>query len=208
MKELILHGYELLTVILPFVIVFILLRQIYKCKKIEKVKSHFIMVFIFSVYIFVVFYFTGVATIFDLQRYGIQIDTRQINLLPFSKDIDVVAYIENILLFIPFGCMLPFIWTNTYKLRYTVLSGFTFSLLIEISQLFNNRQTDIDDLLLNTLGVLLGYLLFKLFAHVMKRNDKPGNYYNCELIIHVIAMFLGHFLLFNEFGLAKILYGF
>lgn len=123
MKELILQGYELLTVLLPFVIVFILLSQIYKCKKTKKVKGHFFIIFIFSVYIFAVFYYTGAATI---QRFGIQLNTGQINLLPFSKDIDVVAYIENILLFIPFGYMLPFIWTNTYKLKHTVLSGLPF----------------------------------------------------------------------------------
>lgn len=207
MKELILKGYELLTIMLPFVIVFMLLGQTYKCKKIT-VKGHFFMVFIFSVYILTVFYFTGVGTIFDVHRYGIQINAGQINLLPFSKDIDLVAYLDNILLFVPFGYLLPFIWTNTNKLKYAVLSGFSFSLLIELSQLFNNRRTDIDDLLLNTLGALLGYLLFKLFTRVTKRNDKPVNYFKYELIIYVIAMFIGHFLLFNEFGLAKILYGF
>jgi glycopeptide antibiotics resistance protein len=126
----------------------------------------------------------------------------------FSKDIDFVAYLENILLFIPFGCLLPFIWTDTNNLKCVVLSGFFFSLLIEISQLFNNRRTDIDDLMLNTFGALLGYLLFKLFARVTKRNDKLVNNNKYEFIIYVIAMFFGHFLLFNEFGLAKILYDF
>lgn len=207
MKNLILEGYEFLTIILPFVIVFVLLGQKYKCKKIT-VKGHFFMVFIFSVYILAVFYFTGAGTIFNLHRYGIKLNTEQINLLPFSKDIDFVAYLENILLFVPFGFLLPYIWTNMNKLKYAVMSGFSFSLLIELSQLFNNRRTDVDDLLFNTFGALLGYSLFKLFAIITKQNDKQVIYYKNESIIYVIAMFIGHFLLFNEFGLAKILYDF
>ncbi|MBO5450368.1 MAG: VanZ family protein [Lachnospiraceae bacterium] len=34
--------------------------------------------------------------------------------------------------------------------------------MIETSQLFLNRQTDVDDLMLNTVGVILGLLLYKL----------------------------------------------
>lgn len=208
MNNLLLKSYECLTVILPFLITFVILSSIYKHKKIPQTKGRFLMLFIFTLYIFAVFYFTGVGTIFDLQRYGILLNAGQINLLPFSKDIDIVAYFFNILLFIPFGFLLPFIWFDTYGLKYTVLSGLSFSLLIEISQLFNNRRTDIDDLLLNTLGTLIGYLLFKMFTHITKRTIRPVNHFKYESAIYILAIFLGHFMMFNEFGLAKILYGF
>lgn len=208
MNDLLLKGYDYLTVILPFLITFVILNLVYKHKKIPHTKGRFLKLAIFIMYICAVFYFTGVGTMFDLLRYGIRLNAGKINLVPFSRDIDVVAYFLNVLLFVPYGFLLPFIWSNINKLKYTVLSGFSFSLLIEISQLFNNRQTDIDDLIMNTLGTLIGYLLFSVFIHVTKRTVHPVTYFKYEPVIYILAVFFGHFLTYNEFGLAKILYGF
>ncbi len=203
MNDLILKGYEFLTVILPIVIAYVIVNI-----KSPKIKGYFIKIFIFSVYIFAVFYFTGAGTIFDLQRYGIELHNEHINLLPFSNEIEMVSYALNILLFVPFGVLLPFIWPNTDKLKSIALSAFSFSLLIEASQLFNNRATDVDDLMLNTFGALVGYLLFKLFMHMVKWTYRPVKNIKWEPAIYIIVMFLGHFLLFDMLGMAKILYGF
>ena len=208
MNNLLLKGYECLTVILPFLITFVTLNLVYKNKKISQPKERFLFLAVFIMYIFTVFYFTGVGTVFDLKRYGIQLNANQINLLPFSKDINITAYFLNVLLFVPFGLFLPFIGSNIDKLKHTVHSGFSFSLLIEISQLFNNRRTDIDDLILNTLGTLIGYLLFRVLIRITKRTVHPVTYFKYEAVIYILVAFLGHFLMFNEFGLAKILYGF
>ncbi|NFH31516.1 VanZ family protein, partial [Clostridium sporogenes] len=84
----------------------------------------------------------------------------------------------------------------------------SFSMFIEITQLLNNRSTDIDDLILNTIGGLIGYGIYKMFVCVMK--SEPESYDCCkwEPIIYIVVMFMGRFLLFNEFGFAKLLYGF
>ena len=87
-----------------------------------------------------------------------------------------------------------------------LLYGFCFSLLIEISQLCNHRRTDVDDLIMNTLGTILGYLLFLFFIKITKWDHKRSDYSRYEPIIYMGIMFLGRFLLFNEFGLVKILY--
>lgn len=208
MNNLLLISYEFLTVALLFFITYFALNLVHKKKGIHQTKGRFLKLSVFIIYIFGVFYFTGVGTIFDLQRYGIQLNADQINLVPFSRDIDTTAYVLNLLLFVPFGFLLPFVWPNIKKLSYVVFSGFSFSLLVEISQLFNNRQTDIDDLILNTLGTLMGYLLFHLFMRASKRMVKPVTCLRVEPAIYILATFLGHFLLFNEFGAAKVLYGF
>ena len=132
----------------------------------------------------------------------------KVNLLPFSREIDVAEYILNILLFIPLGFLLPIIWPNTNKIKQVVLSGVSFSLLIELSQLFTNRQTDIDDVLMNTLGTILGYLLFSILIRIVKKTFPSGNHFKYEPTIYILSVFFGHFLMFNELGLAKILYGF
>ena len=63
-------------------------------------------------------------------------------------------------MFIPFGIFIPLLWDISNKK--VIIYGFLSSLFIEISQLFLTRGTDIDDLILNTCGVLLGLLLYKL----------------------------------------------
>ena len=52
----------------------------------------------------------------------------------------------------------------------------SFSLAIELNQLLNNRITDIDDVFTNTLGAIVGYViyrvLFKMFKMICKREEK------------------------------------
>ncbi|WP_058952762.1 VanZ family protein [Clostridium tyrobutyricum] len=144
--------------------------------------GHIIIVYIFVYYITVVLIFTGIPSISDIvhNRFGIitpnglSFPRSEINLIPFRWITDGVrTYIENILLFIPFGFMLPCIWKKYEVLRKTALFGITFSLIIELSQLFNSRITDIDDLLMNTLGALVGWVIFRLMKeHLSKLQNK------------------------------------
>jgi glycopeptide antibiotics resistance protein len=207
-NDLLLIGYEGLTIILPFLITYAILSFIYRHKNIPQPKRKFLLLLVFIIYIFGALYFTGVGTIFDIQRHGMQLKSGQINLLPFSKEIDVVEYLLNILLFIPLGFLLPIIWPDTNKIKLIVLSGVSFSLLIELSQLFTNRRTDIDDVLMNTIGTILGYLLFCILIRLVKKTFPSGNHLKYEPAIYILSVFFGHFLMYNELGMAKILYGF
>ncbi len=72
----------------------------------------------------------------------------------------------NILLLLPLGAMLPFLWKRFESPKKTILFGFCFSLCIEILQLLSGlvgnrgRVFDIDDILLNTVGICLGFIIF------------------------------------------------
>lgn len=206
MNENILKLYEFLTVLTPLLILYIIRNKQYKKKGIAGTKSYFVLLLLFTCYIYAVFYLTGAGTLFDLNMYGIEVRANEVNLLPFSKNIDLSGYLLNILLFVPLGFLMPVIWPKTGKFPYMLLYGFCFSLLIEISQLCNHRRTDVDDLIMNTLGTILGYLLFLFFIKITKWDHKRSDYSRYEPIIYMGIMFLGRFLLFNEFGLVKILY--
>ncbi len=139
---------------------------------------HIASVCIFVYYLTGVLSFTGIPSITDIlhNNYGIitpkglNFRPEEINLIPFRWIAEGVrTYLENILLFIPFGFMLPCIWKKYEGLRQTVFSGFTFSLIIELSQLFNIRITDIDDLLMNTLGAFIGWIIFKLLQKYLAK---------------------------------------
>lgn len=89
--------------------------------------------------------------------------TMTVNLIPFVDLFsDPSQYFANILLFVPFGFLFPFLAPKN-RLHSTLLWGIGFSCSIEILQAFCLRTPDINDLLMNTLGVLLGYFLFAFF---------------------------------------------
>ena len=72
----------------------------------------------------------------------------------------------NMLLLFPLGAMLPMLWEKFRSCTKTVFFAFCLSLSIETMQLLSGylgnigRAFDIDDVLLNTLGALLGFLLY------------------------------------------------
>lgn len=80
---------------------------------------------------------------------------------------DEIIYINllgNLLIFAPVGFLSAFLFKEPrwYK---SLLAGFVLSLTIEIVQLFLHfRSFDVDDLLLNTTGTIIGFLIFALFA--------------------------------------------
>lgn len=106
---------------------------------------------------------TGTAGINDLIKNGTQlISMGEINLVPFFLgSIEPFGLIMNLLLFIPLGIGLPLLFLNC-GLKQTAFAGFILSLLIELGQLFNFRATDINDLLMNTLGAAAGYGIYRL----------------------------------------------
>jgi glycopeptide antibiotics resistance protein len=100
-----------------------------------------------------------------------------VNLVPFSTislflsgDADpLVAFYNlaaNIILFVPFGVALK--WKKRNWLTLLIAPVFAIS-LIELTQHLTNRGSlDIDDLLLNTLGFFIGYLLTPVFRRIIK----------------------------------------
>ena len=77
----------------------------------------------------------------------------------------------NIILFMPVGILLPVV-TDWKKMRKTVIAGIGFSLLIETIQLITSRGCfDVDDVLLNGLGTVLGYGLYCVAQKLFTKND-------------------------------------
>ena len=96
-----------------------------------------------------------------------------INLIPFwDITSGVQAYLINsglnILLFIPLGFILPLLWKEFRSRRTICLTGFLLSLGTELAQLLNYRISDVDDLIMNTLGAFLGYELLMLLSRRKK----------------------------------------
>lgn len=81
----------------------------------------------------------------------------------FTDNVRGNSYVvENIILFIPLGLLLPANWQRFKKLRSSILFGFSLSIFIEGIQLLTKRgYCQLDDVIMNTLGCAFGYLIWK-----------------------------------------------
>ena len=208
MDNLLFIGYELLAAFVPFLLLFLLLRKIQKKQGFVFSKGHLPIMLIFSLYIAGVYHFTGTGTIYDILRYQLELRYEQINLIPFSQDIDLTAYLLNILLFVPLGLLAPVLWQKMTRLPQIIGLAFSFTLLIEASQLLNNRQTDIDDIFMNLSGALIGFMFFKLWDVFTGSRFRINSPCSAELPLCIAVVFIGRFLFYNEMGLARLLYHF
>lgn len=76
----------------------------------------------------------------------------------------------NILLFVPYGILIPLILKNRVILIDVIYTGFILSFCFELFQLLTRTgQFDIDDVILNTLGAITGYLIFMLFRYLLEK---------------------------------------
>lgn len=209
MNELLLMGYGFFCVAIPALVLFFLLRAGHQKRGIQTRRGQILGLLLLAVYITGVFRVTGAGTIYQLHQYGLKPDITQMNLFPFSdKEYDLTGNLLNVVLFLPLGFLLPLLWPEWNRMIPALLFGAAFSLLIEASQLLNIRFTDIDDVLLNTLGAVLGLLLYRAFAALSKRKQTTASAGRWEAVLYVGVMFYGNFFLFNQFGAAKLLYGF
>ncbi len=209
MEDLILAGYELLVIMIPAMITIWVFGLRYKKGNEGRARGHILWMLVFAVYIFGVFHFTGAGTIFHIKQYGLEYNAGRVNLMPFSDaNIDSLGYGLNVVLFVPLGFLLPLIWSDLNKMKYICTAGILLSLLIEVSQLLNIRCTDIDDLILNTAGAILGLCVFRLYSCITKQDMRTKAYCKYEAVIYIAVMFVCRFFFYSELGMAKLLYGF
>lgn len=100
----------------------------------------------------------------------------RINTEPFIHLFDYAIYKEAILnfvgntaMFIPLGIVWPSVFKELNTHTKVIAAGVGFSLLIEIVQLpFYDRVSDIDDVILNSLGFVIGYGIYLLICKLKK----------------------------------------
>ncbi|WP_366182421.1 VanZ family protein [Flavobacterium ovatum] len=138
----------------------------------KKISLRVLSFFYFSIVIYVVFFARRRQQLVDFRN--------EINLFPFQDKINFIQtssirseadkyvfysdFLGNIVMFIPFVFAVEWLVTKQYSNRFHILTLFLCSFSIESLQfIFNIGVFDIDDLLLNTVGGLLGLLAFNFF---------------------------------------------
>ncbi len=208
-NRLLLELYEFATVLLPFAAAFALAGLAYRRLGWRRGAGRGVATLLFALYVAVVLYGTGAGTLADLVRLGFGGSNASVNWLPFTRDLLSGDYLINVLMFVPFGLFWPLAWPRASRLWQVVTAGACFSLLIECSQLLNFRATDVDDLILNTAGALLGWLCWRFWMLLARRRPaRVVHGFLWEPFLYTTVMFLGHFFLYDGMSMAGRLYGF
>ena len=159
---------------------------------------HMIWVFIFLYYVYLVLETTGIGTIWEIGLYpGMKLQ-EEINLIPFRDGISL-SMILNVVMFMPLGFLLPLLWKEYQSLVRTAIIGFCFSCGIEFCQLFDRRVSDVDDLLMNTLGAILGWLIWIVFSRIthLKYGRSNQGFGGKEGAVYLALSLVGQFFLYN-----------
>lgn len=157
--------------ILYFPIIFVFRKRISLSRQ--------IVFFFLIVCIFVISFMTFLGSIIIclLDGQGMWAVEHSLNLRPFRFITDtwlmsarkqITQTIANILMFIPLGFVFPIAFAKMRKFWRTTICMMFFSFFIEFFQYFVGRAADIDDLMLNTLGGMLGYGVFYIVSKLFK----------------------------------------
>ncbi|MBO5130487.1 MAG: VanZ family protein [Oscillospiraceae bacterium] len=96
-----------------------------------------------------------------IMRYARLLDSAR----PYLVRLAVINLFGNIIMFIPLGFFLPLVISRLRRLWRVILATAAIITLVEITQLLTLMGScDIDDLILNVIGAVVGYGLFRLIA--------------------------------------------
>lgn len=179
-----------------FIVAIVLLRFFYLQNHREK--FCFYKEFLYLLAILYIWLLFEILTMTELNSYG------GMNLVPFSEilryDVGTTMFnynvIGNILIFIPFGFLCGK-YINPKKIwPIIIITGIT-SAVVEFVQLNIGRAFDIDDIILNVVGGIIGYLLYIGLSAICRRLP---SFLKSDLIYNLICIVLTVLFVIYVFG--------
>ena len=154
-------------------------------KQINKKRILIVARIIFYIYILLLSYF-----LFFRERNGRDLITHEYNLQLFKEIRRFIRYrnqiglegfvvniFGNILAFMPYGFMLPLLNKAYRKFYLITILSILFSLVIETAQLLLRVGVfDVDDILMNSIGGILGYVIFLIVHAVYERINRVNRH--------------------------------
>ena len=112
--------YFILCMVLPCAIYQVVMISKQKDKK--DIILHMIWVYVFLFYIYLVLKVTGIGSIWDIGYYETIIRIDEIN-LKLLQSRYMLPYSLNIIMFMPLGFLLPYIWKNMRNFKKVIFIG-------------------------------------------------------------------------------------
>lgn len=166
-------GYLILVFPIAVIVSLVLYLPIFLIKRKEYGKRPFIrhVVNIFLIIVVLsILYLTFGTVLYD--GFTFRPEHHYLNLKPFAwiEDMQKIGIVEtekqvliNFVMIIPLGFIFPVVFMNLRECWKTAVCIVAFILIIETQQYFIGRSADIDDLIINTIGGLVGYGVFAIF---------------------------------------------
>ncbi len=182
-----------------FLIVIIMLRIMYLKQNKKKFVFHEeLILLLFVTYILLLF---ELVTIRDVEFGGVNwMPFREILRYDFGTDLFYRQVIGNIILFIPFGYFATY-YSKLTKIRHIFFVTFITSTTIEVVQRFIGRSFDVDDIILNIVGGIIGFLLFIGLDAIRKKLPKI---FQNDLFYNILAIILLILIVLYLFGTVRI----
>ena len=124
----------------------------------------------------------------------------KINWIPFRDFGDRMYLFQtsmNVVMVVPLGIFLPMLWPRYRSLSRIIPAGALSSVLIELLQMFSNRVTDVDDLIMNTLGAVIGFFLVRRWIVPLPdrkdSGDDAGVFWKTNILVILSTIFLHPF---------------
>lgn len=161
--------------VLPFAVTWRFFRKkTFKENGIITTAEHEVVSVLFVMFMAALISQTIIPDLSGLSLENIEIHTERLNLVPF-KEIKIafhlggsfflVNFIGNLVMFLPIAFFAGLLYNKATFLK-CVLLTMAFSVFVEVCQLPQDRGTDIDDVILNTLGGVMGYALYLIIRKV------------------------------------------
>ncbi|WP_381427586.1 VanZ family protein [Sporosarcina thermotolerans] len=183
---------EMLSYMVVALPIYVLIRTIIiKRKKLPVNKLHELLLALFILYL------VGLASQTIIPKWSLSVDgstgkfyfdvysinrLSSVNLIPLRtilnyfqvnehvsgwSSVSLVNLLGNMFVFSPIGFFIPLLWSRMDSFKSILFIGFGVTCFIEGTQYFIGRSTDIDDIILNTIGVIIGYgvyLVWKILS--------------------------------------------
>lgn len=151
--------------------VYLIIKKIIK-KKISIKRS--LLEFTFIWYVFTLLEVTGIIGIHSMTQYKWEWFLESFDVIKIIIPQDggeVAMLICNCVLFVPFGFLLPIIFQRMKIIRVLIITLIVI-LIIELLQAAGGRMLEVNDIVINLLGTVIGYMLYKLCFDLQKRKNE------------------------------------
>lgn len=143
---------------------------------------------VFMAYVIMLF---SLVTANDFSSFGNNfIPFREIFRYSINSKLFYRNVIGNMVIFVPFGYFVCY-YIKSKNITYSLVLSLIISTTIEVIQMFLGRCFDIDDIILNVLGALIGYIIYVIGEFIFKRtSDRFKNNVLLNLISVIIIILL------------------
>lgn len=177
-----------------FTIIIVSIRLVYIFNNKENFVLHKeLLMLCFIIYILLLYYIVT----FQDNNYGTNnfVPFREIFRYDVNSRLFLKNVIGNVLLFVPFGIFVTYYVKND-KVYQTLFLSILVSCSIEFAQSVIGRTADIDDVILNTIGGIIGYIIFKFGGKLV---DKLPKFMKSQVFLDVLCLVIILFIIYLAF---------